>query len=102
MKKNVEVTLLNQKLTLKTDANEEHVRQVAAFVNGRVEEVIGKAKTVSTLTASLLVCLNIADEFLSYKSGQSFKEEQMVQKLKNLLEKIEADSSGPGMIDKVL
>lgn len=58
----VEVTILGQKYTIKGDAQEDYIRQLAAFVDGRLKEVYSAAPGITPLKAAILAALNIADE----------------------------------------
>lgn len=44
------------------DGEEDHVRQLAAYVDGRVREVVGQVGQVGELHVLLMTALNIADD----------------------------------------
>lgn len=58
----VEVTILGQKYTIKGDADEEYIRKLAAFVDGKLKEVYSASASITPLRAAILASLNIADE----------------------------------------
>jgi cell division protein ZapA len=58
----VEVTILGQKYTLKGDAQEDYIKKLAAFVDGKLKEVYAASPTMTPLKAAILASLNIADE----------------------------------------
>ncbi|MEJ2683961.1 MAG: cell division protein ZapA [Candidatus Sulfobium sp.] len=58
----VEVTILGQKYTLRGDAQEEYIRKLAAFVDGKLKEVYSSSPSITPLKAAILASLNIADE----------------------------------------
>ena len=79
-------------MTVQSDADERHVKQVAGFVNSKVQEIVEKAKTASTLTASLMACLNIADEFFRYKEKKNADSVKAAQKVRDLIQMIDLPS----------
>jgi cell division protein ZapA len=58
----VEVTILGQKYTLKGDAQEDYIKKLAAFVDGKLKEVYSASPSITPLKAAILASLNIADE----------------------------------------
>lgn len=88
------VSILNQKLTLRSDADDQYVNQVAGFVTNKIEEVMEKTKTVSTYTATLLACLNIADELFHYKEAKEALSVKAAKKIKELIEMIDLCKRG--------
>ena len=75
MQKPVEVTILGQKFVIRSDSEETYVREVAAFVDQKMNDILQKTKSVSNLNVAILSAMNIADEFFSYKR----KKEQALQ-----------------------
>ncbi len=66
----VEVYILGQKYTIKGDAPEEYIRQLADFVTGKIKEVSDTSPTITPLKASILAAINIADELHRLKNEQ--------------------------------
>ena len=60
--RSVEVDILGQKYTIKGDAQEEYIKKLALFVDGKMKEVFGAAPGITPLKAAILTSLNIADE----------------------------------------
>lgn len=58
----VEVYILGQNYTIKGDASEEYIQELAAHVNDRLNEVYQKAPGISPVKASILAAISIADE----------------------------------------
>jgi cell division protein ZapA len=58
----VEVTILGRKIALRSDGNDEYVRQVAQYVDEKMEEAQATSKT-STLNVAILAAMNIADDY---------------------------------------
>jgi len=64
LKKGVEVTILEQKLYVKSNEEEEYIRRVESYLNGKAEEIKNNTKAVSTLDVALLTVLNVAGDYL--------------------------------------
>ncbi len=58
----VEISILGQKYTIKGDASEDHIRKLAAYVDGKLKEIHAANPNITPLKASILASLNIADE----------------------------------------
>jgi len=88
------VTILNQKLTIRTDHDGVYVREVADFVNQKIEDVMSRAKTVSTLTAALLVCMNVADELIQSKKESQKINLNTAEKVRSVISLIDLQVQG--------
>lgn len=80
----IEVTILGQTYTIKGDADEEYIRRLAEYVNGKTREVLDSAPGVSPLKASILAALNIADELHRLKKSQEELTEGIEEKTRVL------------------
>lgn len=58
----VEVQILGRKLHIAHDGNEDYVREIAEFVNDKMERIQTESKSSTTLNVSILTALDIADE----------------------------------------
>ncbi|MCL4474760.1 MAG: cell division protein ZapA [Nitrospirae bacterium] len=66
----VEVYILGQQYTIKGDAPEEYIRQLADYVTGKIKEISDTAPTITPLKATILAAVNIADELHKLKNEQ--------------------------------
>jgi cell division protein ZapA len=66
LKQSVEVTIAGQRFLLKSDGrgNGHHLRELADYVNAKLEEVRGVAKGLSPERLAILTALNIADDLM--------------------------------------
>ncbi len=80
--------------TVKSDAEEDHVQEVARYVNEKMEEVLKKTKSVSTLNVAILTALNIADDLLREKEKRLALVREVEAKSKDLAEKIDMKMDG--------
>ncbi|HSA59435.1 MAG TPA: cell division protein ZapA [bacterium] len=85
MKKSHVVSILNQKLTLRSDASDETVTQIAALVSDRVREVMDASKSASMLTAALLVCMNMAEELRRFEETRGVQNARTAQKVRDII-----------------
>ena len=74
----VKVYILGQEYVVKSNEGEDHVREVATYVNEQVETIIETTKTVTTFKVAILAAMRIADDY--------FKEREKNKKLMNFVE----------------
>ena len=90
----VEIKVFGQTYTVKTDAEENYIQDVAKYVNEKMDEVLKKTKSVSTLNVAILTALNIADDLLKEKEKRISLLREVETKSKDLVEKIEIKMGG--------
>ena len=66
MSRDVEITILNRKYVLRSEADERSLREVAAYVDEKLREVTATT-TASQATVAVLGALNIALEFEEFR-----------------------------------
>jgi len=84
MKRAVNVEIMGQRFTVNSDAEESHVRKVAGYVDGKMQEALKTARPVAKSNIAMLAALNIADEYHQLKD----KYEAVLQRLNHLLKRI--------------
>jgi cell division protein ZapA len=85
----VEVTIANSQFTIKTDADEAYIQGIARYLNGKIEEVQKKTKSVSTLNVIILSALNIADDLFREKNKERKYIKEVEDRSKSLIDMIE-------------
>jgi cell division protein ZapA len=90
----VEIKVFGQTYTVKTDAEEDYIQEVAKYVNEKMEEVLKKTKSVSTLNVAILTALNIADDLLREKEKRAALVREVEAKSRDLVEKIDIKMRG--------
>jgi len=90
----VEIKVFGQTYTVKTDAEEDYIQEVAKYVNEKMDEVLKKTKSVSTLNVAILTALNIADDLLKEKERRITLLREVEAKSKDLAEKIDIKMRG--------
>jgi cell division protein ZapA len=66
VKRNIEVEIFGQRYSIKSEFSEEQVKQVAAYVDGKMQEVAENTKSVDSLHIAILTAL---EEFITLKMG---------------------------------
>jgi len=84
MKRAVEVEIMGERLTLRTDADENHVRNVAGYVDKKMQEGQKSTHPSAKSSIAMLAALNIADEYQKLKDHY----EIVTQRLDRLLQKV--------------
>lgn len=65
-----QVEIFGQAYSLRTDADEQHVRKVADLVDERMREVAAGSKSVSTLHIAVLAAMDLASDLLQSQVAQ--------------------------------
>ena len=84
MKRAIEVELMGEKLTLRSDAEENYVRKVAGYVDRKMQEVSKSARPATKSSVAMLAALTIADEYQRLKDDS----DAMSQRLDLLLKRL--------------
>ena len=90
----VEIKVLGQTFTVKADAGEPHIQEVAHYVNEKIDEILTKTKSVSSLNVAILAALNIADDLLKERERRKTLLREVNLKSKDLVERIDISLSG--------
>lgn len=77
----VEVSILNQKFLIRTDEEEDYVREVVEYVNMKIEEIRNTAGMVGTLQVALAAALDIADDYLKLKKEIGERSYRLLKKI---------------------
>lgn len=87
MKQSVQVTILGQQYTVRSESSAEEVNAVADFVNQKIAEVARMGRTADSLDTVVLALLNVAGTYLQMEKEPS--DTEVEGRLKRLLEKVE-------------
>jgi len=66
----VKVEIYDQSYNVSAAGNEEHLRELAAYVDEQMRNVAQATRTVDSLKVAVLAALNIADELFSARARQ--------------------------------
>jgi cell division protein ZapA len=80
----VEVYILGQRYTIKGDAPEEHIRELASYVDEKLREVYNSSPNITPVKASILAALDIADELFHLRNEQELIAKHIEEKTNTL------------------
>ena len=84
MRRLIEVDIFGQTFTVNSEDDEKYVRQLASYVDQRMRQVGGTAKTAVPLRVAIMAAMSIADEY--YKASRREAEiEQEAARLSSVL-----------------
>ncbi len=84
MKKAVDVEIMGERFTVRSDGDESYVRKVAGYVDGKMQEVMKTTRPVAKSSVAMLAALNIADEYQRLKDNY----DAIMQRLNHLSKKL--------------
>ncbi len=82
----LEIEIMGQRLIVKSEESEEHVRDVARFVDQRIRQVADSQLSATTLDLALVTALNIASEYWKLQHQQ----EELHQTIDRMAQRIGA------------
>ena len=84
----VRVTIFGQEYVIKTSANPQYIKDVAAYVNSKMNEIKESGLDVDSqqLKIAVLASMNITDELFSIRSESSKFVDVMGKKTSHILE----------------
>lgn len=87
-KKSVAVRIAGHEYKIRSDADDEFLRQIALYVDQAMDRVRKGTGTVDSLDVAVLTCLNLGRELLSLKSAKSTDMSDLP--LRALIERVES------------
>jgi cell division protein ZapA len=91
MKRSVTVQIAGQRYTLRSDADEETVRDIAAFVDKRMKDVQRHTRTADTQSLAILTALQIAEDLFGERDETSALKKRIRDKSEALLRYLERE-----------
>lgn len=88
-KESIQVEIFGTEYTLKSDADVEHVRQIAQMVDEKMRRLAENSTVKSPAKLAVLTALNIADELQQFKSKYNHIVENVNIKSRELSERID-------------
>jgi cell division protein ZapA len=86
MKRSVTVQIAGARYALKTEEDDRWVKQVAAFVDGKMREVQKSTRTVDTQAVAVLTALQIAEELFTERREADDLRKKIRDKSQSLLD----------------
>lgn len=84
MQNKAEIRILGQKYTIRGDASEKEMKELASYVDVKIQEVLDKSPSITPLNAAILAALNIAGEFQKLKKEQQEMALRLTEKTRTL------------------
>lgn len=66
----VRVNIYGEEYTIRSEGDEEYIRQVAGYVDRKMREIAEKAPNKSHARVAILAALNITDEYFAERSKE--------------------------------
>ena len=79
-----EVYILGQKYTIKGEAPEEYIKELASFVDKKLKEIYNASPNLTPVKASILAALDIADELFKTRIQQEEETKHIEEKAATL------------------
>jgi len=92
MRQPVEVEILGCRLTVASDDSEEHIREMAAYVAWRMQQLAGARAAAPSLNLALVTALNIASEWRKLQRQQ----EELCQMVNRTAQRVSAKLTAAG------
>lgn len=81
-----EIHILGQKYALKGEDSEEHLKNVASFLDRKIREALGQSPNMTPLNASILAALNITQELFDLRKERDIITKELSKKAVQLSE----------------
>jgi cell division protein ZapA (FtsZ GTPase activity inhibitor) len=87
----VKVSIAGHKLSLRTDAKPRYIKELADYVNGKIDKAKASGKIATTHALALLTALTIADELFQAREDKDKLERQVRERAQRILRYLEAE-----------
>ncbi len=81
----VKVTIFGQTYTINGDASPEYIKNLADYLNAKMEEVSGTIASSNPVQVAILAALNVADEYFQMKNMKSGIDVEVERRAKALI-----------------
>ena len=88
MKNVIRLEILGREYSIRSDEGEDRVKRIGEYVSQKIQEITDNANTISTLNATILAALNIANEYFELLEKQSVLTRSVEDKSGQLIELI--------------
>lgn len=93
MSRSVKVSIGGQKLSLRTDAKPRYVKDLADYVNGKIEQARRAGKIATTQSLALLAAMTIADELFQAREDRERLERQVRERTRRILRYLDQEAA---------
>jgi cell division protein ZapA len=85
----VKIEIFDQTYNVNAEQNEQYVKNLADYVDGKMREIGEATRTVDSLKVAVLAALNIADELFALRERQKELEGPIRQRVEKCVEMVE-------------
>lgn len=89
MSGSTKVQIFGQSYTIAGDLDAAYVRELAAYVDGKMQTIADNTSTIDTQKAAVLAALSIADELYSARRERGSREELLKEQAERCLTLVE-------------
>ncbi len=90
--RSVKVTVAGTRLAIKTDAKPKYIKELAAYVTEKIDEIKASGKTATTQSLALLAAMSIADELYELRDEQSQLKREVRERTNRILRSLEREA----------
>lgn len=88
----MKVTVAGTRLAIRTDAKPKYIKDLAAYVTEKIEEIKASGKTATTQSLALLAAMSIADELHELRVQQTQLKREVREKTNRILRYLESEA----------
>lgn len=88
----MKVTVAGTRLAIRTDAKPKYIRELAAYVTEKIDEIKATGKTATTQSLALMAAMSIADELHELREEQRQLKRQVREKTNRILNYLEQEA----------
>ena len=92
MKRQVTVHIAGQRFVLRSDADEETVKELATYVDARIRDIQRQTRTADTQALATLAALQIAEELFGERQAGAILRKKIRDKSQALLQFLEREA----------
>jgi len=89
--RSVKVTVAGTRLAIRTDAKPKYIRELAAYVTEKIDEIKATGKTATTQSLALMAAMSIADELHELREEQRQLKRRVREKTNRILNYLEQE-----------
>jgi cell division protein ZapA len=92
MKRTVAVNIAGQRYVLKSDGDDDAIKQLATYVDARIRDIQRQTRTADTQALATLAALQIAEELFGEREAQAALKKKIRDKGQALLQFLEREA----------
>ena len=93
MPKSVKVQVAGQTLSLRTDAKQRYIKELADYVTAKIDQARSTGKIATTQSLALLAAMTIADELYQLREEKQRLERQVRERTERILRYLDAEDA---------